>query len=210
MSRCFLTGTGFQELEIGMQLIPGFQPRRCGVIRGKPKEVQGQPYGELVLLFLEEIPPSQLAVRIINLKNRGEVAGFMFQNNQHKKRFRQICGDREYESLCSNHGQAAAVFLLSADSFLWERAKPCITKKGIRYGEMAIRGIEPDGYALFCAAKEMCGGIPRLSLSELGDPDLISDRLLQVILSGILISRHGIGIMTEKEERTGRRNGKHC
>ncbi len=210
MSRCFLTGTGYQELEIGMQLIPGFQPRRCGVIRGKPKEMHGQPYGELVLLFLEEIPPSQLAVRIINLKNRGEVAGFMFRNSQHKKRFRQICGDRGYESLCSNHGQAAAVFLLSADSFLWERAKPCITKKGIRYGEMAIRGIEPDGYALFCAAKEMCGGIPRLSLSELGDPDLISDGLLQVILSGILISRHGIGIMTEKEERTGRRNGKHC
>ena len=112
--------------------------------------------------------------------------------------------------MCAYHGRAAALFLLSADNFLWNQAKPCITKNGIRYREMAVHGIEPDGYALLCAAKEMCGGRPGLSLSELGDPELISDRLLQVILSGILISRHGIGIMAEKEEKKGRRLEKTC
>lgn len=193
-----------------MQQIPGFQPRRCGVIRGRPEKTADVPYGELVLLFVEEIPPSRLAVRIINLKNRGEVRRFMFQNGQHKKRFREICENGDYPFLCSDHGRAAALFLLSADTFLWDRAKPCITKDGIRYKEMAVHGIEPDGYALLCAAKEMCGGRPGLSLSELGDPELISDRLLQVILSGILISRHGIGITAEKEEKKGRGPGKAC
>lgn len=206
----FLQGTALRELESEMRQIPGFSPRRSGIIRGKPDQREAAPYGELVLLFLEEIPPSRLAVRIINLKNRGEVKQFMFRSGQHKKRFREICENGEYGFLYSDHGQAAAVFLLSADTFLWGRAKPCITKQGIRYREMAVHGIEPDGYALFCAAKEMCGGTPRLSLSELGDPELISDRLLQVILSGILISRHGIGIMAEKEERKGRRPGKTC
>lgn len=172
--------------------------------------MQAAPYRELMLLFLEEIPPSRLAVRIIDLKNRGEVEGSMFWSDQHKKRFREICGNGEYDFLHSNHGQAAAVFLLSADPFLWDRAKQCITKKGIRYREMAVHGIEPDGYALFCAAKEMCGGTPRLSLSELGDKELISDQLLQVILTGILISRHGIGILTEKEEKKGKRAGNTC
>ena len=202
--------TALRELESGMRQIPGFAPRRSGVIRGKPERTRAAPYGELVLLFLEEIPPSRLAVRIINLKNRGEVKEFMFRSGQHKKRFGEICGNGEYDFLRSDHGQAAAMFLLSADTFLWDQARLCITKKGIRYREMAVHGIEPDGYALFCAAKEMCGGTPRLSLSELGDPELISDRLLQVILSGILISRHGIGIMAEKEERKGRRPEKPC
>ena len=160
--------------------------------------------------FLEEIPPSRLAVRIINLKNRGEVKEFMFRSGQHKKRFREICGNGDYVSLCADHGRAAALFLLSADNFLWNQAKPCITKNGIRYREMEVHGIEPDGYALLCAAKEMCGGRPGLSLSELGDPELIGDRLLQVILTGILISRHGIGIMAEKEERKGRGPEKKC
>lgn len=193
-----------------MRQIPGFQPRRCGVIRGKPEKMADVPYGELVLLFVGEIPPSRLAARIIDLKNRGEVAGFVFQSGQHNKRFREICENGDYPFLCSDHGRAAALFLLSADTFLWDRAKPCIKKDGIRYKEMAVHGIEPDGYALLCAAKEMCGGRPGLSLSELGDPELISDRLLQVILSGILISRHGIGITAEKEEKKGRGPGKKC
>ena len=210
MGRHFLQGSGFQELEAGMQQIPGFAPRRCGVIRGKPEQTQAVPYGELVLLFLEEIPPSRMAVRIINLKNRGEVKEFMFRSGQHKKRFREICGSGEYDFLHSDYGRAAAVFLLSADSFLWDRAKKCITGERIRYQEIVVHGIEPDGYALFCAAKEMCGGTPRLSLSELGDPEVISDRLLQVILTGILISRHGIGSLAEKEEKKGRRPGKTC
>ena len=202
--------TALRELESGMRQIPGFSPRRSGIIRGRPEQMQPVPYGELVRFFLEEIPPSRLAVRIINLKNRGEVKEFMFRSGQHKKRFREICGSGEYDFLHSDHGQAAAVFLLSADTFLWGRAKPCITKQGIRYRKMAVHGIEPDGYALFCAAKEMCGGTPRLSLSELGDPELIGDRLLQVILTGILISRHGIGIMAEKEEKKGRGPEKKC
>ena len=202
--------TALRELESGMRQIPGFAPRRSGIIRGRPEQMQPAPYGELVRFFLEEIPPSRLAVRIINLKNRGEVKEFMFRSGQHKKRFREICGNGDYVSLCADHGRAAALFLLSADTFLWDRAKTCITKDGIRYKEMAVHGIEPDGYALLCAAKEMCGGRPGLSLSELGDPELIGDRLLQVILTGILISRHGIGIMAEKEERKGRRPGKTC
>lgn len=208
MTGRFFQGTGLGELETGMRQIPGFTPRRSGVIRGKPEPGSALPYGELILLFLEELPPSRLAVRILVLKNRGEVTGFMFRDNQHKRRFRQFCGSGAYDFLYSDRGQAAAVFLLSADPFLWERAKSGITGKGIRYGEIAVHGIEPDGYALFCAAKEMCGGSPRLSLSELGDPELINDRLLRVILNGILISRHGMEIMTEQGEKEGRRAGK--
>lgn len=202
--------TALRELESGMRQIPGFSPRRSGIIRGRPEQMQPAPYGELVRFFLAEIPPSRLTVRIINLKSRGEVKEFMFRSGQHKKRFREICGNGDYVSLCADHGRAAALFLLSADTFLWDRAKTCITKDGIRYKEMAVHGIEPDGYALLCAAKEMCGGRPGLSLSELGNPELISDRLLQVILSGILISRHGIGITAEKEEKKGRGPEKKC
>ena len=88
--------TALRELESGMRQIPGFSPRRSGIIRGRPEQMQPAPYGELVRFFLEEIPPSRLAVRIINLKNRGEVKEFMFRSGQHKKRFREICGNGDY------------------------------------------------------------------------------------------------------------------
>lgn len=208
MAGYFFQGTGLGELESHMRQVPGFSPRRSGVIRGKEKQELSIPYGELVRLFLEEIPPSRLAMRILVLKNRGEVTGFMFRDNQHQKRFRQFCGSGAYDFLYSDHGQAAAVFLLSADPFLWDRAKPYITENGIRHGEIRVHGIEPEGYALFCGAKEMCGGLPRLSLSELGDPELVGDGLLRVLLNGILISRHGIRILAEQKEKEERRAGK--
>ncbi len=208
MAGYFFQGTGLGELESHMRQVPGFLPHRSGIIRGKEKQELSAPYGELVRLFLEEIPPSRLSVRILNLKNRGEATGFMFRDNQHKMRFRQFFGSGAYDFLYSDHGQAAAVFLLSADPFLWERAKPYITENGIRHGEIRVHGIEPEGYALFCGAKEMCGGQPRLSLSELGDPELVGDGLLRVLLNGILISRHGIRILAEQKENEGRRDGK--
>lgn len=220
MAKRFLPDTDLRELEGEMRQIPGFTPRRSGVIRGKAGLGQAAPYGELVLLFLGEIPPSHLSGRIMNLKNRGEVESFMFQNSRHKKAFRQVCEGNDQGAFQSNYGLAAAVFLLSADLFLWERARESVTKNGIRYQEIKVCGIEPEGYALFCAAKEMCGGNPKLSLSELGDKELISDSLLRLILNGILISRHGIGItagnettieeMAGIERRKRRGTGKTC
>ena len=47
-----------------------------------------------------------------------------------------------------------------------------------------------------------------MSLSELGDPELVGDGLLRVLLNGILISRHGIRILAEQKENEGRRDGK--
>lgn len=56
--------TALRELESGMRQIPGFSPRRSGIIRGRPEQMQPAPYEELVRFFLEEIPPSRLAVRM--------------------------------------------------------------------------------------------------------------------------------------------------
>lgn len=201
MPKCFFKGTSLEVWENGMQQVPGFLPRRSGVIRGRTEKKRQASYGELMLLLLWEIPPSEFSVRMINMKNRGELGRFLFQDNGHKKRFREKRQGRICLLLESDYGFAAAVFLLSADPFLWDRAGKHITENGIQYRKIFIHGVEPDGYALFCAARKMSGHGPGLALAELGDPELINDRLLQIILGGILISRHGLWVLKEGGRR---------
>lgn len=196
MGRCFAPGTALGELELGMRRIPGFTIRRPGFIRGGGDGMA--PYGELLWRFSREIPPSGLAGRIKGFMMKGDGMEFMFRNGWHEKRFRGLLKSGDYGFLFSDDGLAAAAYLLSADTFLWGRAKGFIKREGIRFGGIRVHGVDTDGYALFCAAKAVLGRRPGLSLSELGDEELIGDGLLKVILSGILISRHGLGVMGEK------------
>lgn len=107
-----------------------------------------------------------------------------------------------FPGLWTEPGFAAAVFLLSSDAGIWEQAAPHVSERGIDYKTFHVNGVDLDGYAIFCAAKELGTGKPYLKLSELGDAELIHDGLLLLILHSILISRHGIGIIYGEEEET--------
>lgn len=202
MGRCFAPGTALGEIEAGMRRIPGFTPRRSGFIResGDDGKNGRAPYGELLWRFAREIPSSNLEGRVMGLTVKEGGMEFTFRNGWHEKRFRGLLKSGDYGFLFYDYGLAAAAYLLSADTFLWGRAKGFIAREGIRFGGIRVHGVDPDGYALFCAAKAVLGRRPGLSLSELGDEELIGDGLLKVILSGILISRHGLSVMGKEEK----------
>ena len=205
-----MKGTRLESVEIEMRKIPGFAPRRSGFIRRKAESLRGpegkeaskkEPvsYEELVAGFLKDIPSSRLNGRIRVYRKKG-VMKFKFLNGEHKKRFQEALKDSGWPLLSSDNGFGAAIYLLSADAFLWDRAKGFITEKAIAYNKIRIHGVDLDGYALFCAAKEVCGSSVHLTLSELGDRDLISDTLFEVLLNGILISRHGLETVLKSRE----------
>ncbi len=202
MGSCYLKGTSLEMVEVQMRQVPGFSPRRFGIVRkkrGRPGgmeregggEEQPVSYGELLEGFLKEVPPSKLSGRIQGLQKK-EVMKFKFRDGEHKKRFREWQRESGHPLLYKDNGFGAAIYLLSADVFLWEQTKAWIGENSISYEKIGIHGVDLEGYALFCAAKEVCGGSARLSLSELGDRELIGDPLFAVLLNGILISRHGL------------------
>lgn len=204
MGRYFLQDTTLAALEREMQQIPGFE---TGIVRHSRKEYcfrrsgQALPQQEMLGLLLKEIPNPVLSARI--RKSYRESGGMepMFRSTEHKRRFQGLCQDSHFPALAADNRFAAAVFLLCADTFLWNRAKPHVTAAKIEYSGISIRGIDTDGYALFYAAKEMTDGAPHFTRSELGDPELINERLFKVIVTGILISRHGMkAVMRGKGE----------
>ena len=229
----FMKGTSIAELEREMQQVPGFGPRKSGVIRSrqagetargescryvnvwraeKEQGMDGQLYaaanGEmlpafyqiLLRLLAEELPGSALTVRVGKLQEEGETRVMFFKSEKHRRRFRALMRCGLYPGLVTEPGFAVAVFLLSSEEKLWEKAGPFVQERTIDYSRFRLHGADLDSYATFCVAKALCTGKPYVSLSELGDPELFHDGLLRLIIHAVLISRHGIGAVLNEEE----------
>lgn len=123
-----------------------------------------------------------------------------FKSEKHRRRFRALMRCGLYPGLVTEPGFAVAVFLLSSEEKLWEKAGPFVQERTIDYSRFRLHGADLDSYATFCVAKELCTGKPYVSLSELGDPELFHDGLLRLIIHAVLISRHGIGAVLNEEE----------
>ncbi len=175
----FMRDTPLAAIEIEMQLIPGFTPRACGTFRSQQRYVNPNPirYEELLRLFLKEIELQALALRVqriikvVNSLEESEVNQMHFRNAEHKKRFQSICKSGLFPKLEESYGYAAAIFLLSADAFVWSKTKNCVDSQLIHFDAIRIHGVDLDGYAIFHMAKELYSGKSHIPVSELSDPD---------------------------------------
>ena len=89
-------------------------------------------------------------------------------------------------------------FLLSADKFLWKKARGALTGYSVNFKSLDIAGISTEGYALFTAAKAVYHGNADISINELGDVNLIDDSTVMTIFAGVMLFRNGIGLLNWK------------
>ena len=87
------------------------------------------------------------------------------------------------------------LFFLSADKFLWKKARGALTGYSVNFKSLDITGISTEGYALFTAAKAVYHGSADISINELGDANLIDDSIVMTIFAGIMLFRDGIGLL---------------
>ena len=80
-------------------------------------------YQILLRLLAEELPGSALTVRVGKLREEGENGIMFFKSEEHRRRFRALMRCGLYPGLVTESGFAAAVFLLSSEERLWEKAR---------------------------------------------------------------------------------------
>ncbi len=95
----------------------------------------------------------------------------------------------------------AAIYLLTADHVLWGMAEGAVHPELIEFSAVSIRGIGLDGYVMFHCAKDLYKGTNRLSLSELTDPELISDGTFWTVVTAFLVRRYGAEVLEEERSR---------
>ena len=193
----FMSGTRHQAIEIEMQLIPKFVPRTSGIYIKQERCKNEAPIQseELLRQLFKEVELHALAQRVQTLINKSEVDDTLFRNLTHKKRFNSIYKSGLFPELDDSNGYTAAIFLLSADTFLWNRAKEYITSNQIYFDDIRIGGVDLDGYAIFHMAKELYSGNVHVTVAELSDKEVINDKLLRLMFHSFLVRRNGINIL---------------
>lgn len=219
MAAQFMRNTKYANSEFEMQMIPGFAPRRCGMSvsrfdcsactdktrKGKCGGTAGCiclrerfvagciPLKELLDVMAREVRERPFVARVSRL-SRQPIP--LFETSDHQIRFEAAYR----ENLTGFAGQTAAVFLLTADPFLWGKARQAVDPEGIRFPDIHIHGVDLDGYVLFHTAKDLYSGTKHISLSELTDPELVSDSAFRLLVTAFLIRRYGTAVILKSME----------
>lgn len=207
----FMSDTPYARLEQEMQHIPGFRPRGSGMIISQfsgcserqrhPCEriVAGcVPFNTLLGVMAEEVAVSPFVSRVGRLTAGRNPCLF-----QHGHRERFLAMGEKCSRTMEESATCSAVYLLSADRFLWSRALEKVDREGMHFTEIRIHGVDLDGYVLFHMARDLYQGSRHIRLSELTDPELVSDWAFEKIMTACVIRRYGSSVLREEERSIG-------
>ena len=146
---------------------------------------------EAVRAAFSGISDADLHLRLSQIYGK-EKKNAMFQNDRHKNLF-----EMHWKLLRKADNRAlAALYLLTADSALWNCCKCHLNERGkLNFAAIRLVALSADGYALWKAIKELQNGQRQISLCELADREVISDRAFRLITQAAAIARFGIAVL---------------
>lgn len=111
-----------------------------------------------------------------------------FANNRHEDRFLGYIGKNPGpHPVC----KITAVYMLTGEKDLWERAENAVTSRAIHFDQIDVAGISDYGYALLCLARDFFYGTTHATLKDFSNNYIIADRILYLTLTAIKIGRNG-------------------
>lgn len=130
--------------------------------------------------------------RLSHLYDRKDDTPMIFQTDQHRQRF-------EAQKLYlrkPDHCSLAVLYLLTADHTLWSRTRQYLSDRGrVDLQVVRLGDVSTDCYALWKAVKELQTGQRQISLRELADGSVISDRAFRLIVQAVTIARFGAAVL---------------
>ena len=101
----------------------------------------------------------------------------------------------------SNNAALAALYLLTADSRLWNQVKDCVQHNQILFDQMRPKNHSINSYVLFSVAKDLSLGTNHMTLCDLADTELIPPKVFAIICNSMAIYRLGLDAIQEVPER---------
>ena len=217
MSRYFMRETPLRAMEHLMMSQPGHKPRGGGMYRHPfyytPKDVECeycQNYDRKNPCFLcectcleERIEAGVLELNEFvrdcftpslepQLQERmrqqfGEEKSHFFLSDAHRRRW------THWRALCwrLSDRNKAALFLLTAYESLWRRMIWKCGNDGFDFQSIYLKGIKPELYSVYQAAKAIAVGSPNITLADLASPELVTDEAFQLIICALLMAKYG-------------------
>lgn len=192
-----------RSLERMMQGIPNFAPRGHGVIVSYGP---GDAAVERIFASQKEFQEILAGIRYPPLEQR--VQKYQKESGGKRMEFRNDKHRTVFEEAVRRLGRGgnarlAALYLLTADHRLWMAARHACQDSRICFDKIRLKGSTEDGYALYCAARDLYLGTKSLTIREISDPGLIAPKTFALILNGMAIRRFGPGVLCPGMERYG-------
>lgn len=122
-------------------------------------------------------------------------ATVFFRNEIHKKVFREQMS--KLQGKPSNQ-YVAAIYLLCADKKSWDCAKHIIGENIIDFKRLKYTSLSPRGYTLFRIAQDIYIGTTHIGMKDLCDRYIVTNELIQLITTSILMSQNLISSKCSK------------
>ncbi len=164
----FTNNPKLRKLEAFMQEVPNFPPKYGERVYKELEEQILLLAIEKAVMELKKVPFMQ---KTQYLYERNE-ATMKFRNEQHRCTFLNEIKNRSF----SNYKLIAALYLLTADSKLWDSAKEFVEKEDIDFSSIHLKSGSENAYTLYCAAKDLYNGNRHLAIDDIADSGLIKNK----------------------------------
>ena len=199
----FTETEALRELEILMQMIPGFQPKGYGSMV-MPDQIyiylQEPPpptYQEMIADTMHAVRYRLFLQRVEELLIESEMRPMNYLSNHHQKLFRMAIQKKDRK----NYAQLSALYLFTADPRLWRIMRHQVEANLIRFDRRKLCGLNEYTYPLYCAAKDLYMGTRHLTIRDLADRELISPKQFAAICNAMAIRRFGLKAVEPAEKK---------
>ena len=205
LKKMYFTNEKLCVLECEMVKKPNFEKRASGVrilSSGSMKTKMTSPdsytvYEDMLKRMLREIRYSALNERVNQAMHQKKSEEYIFQDDRHRIRFNNLLQAGELREIRSSPAFVSALFLLTADPFVWYRTSHCVSDGAIYFYD-SLWGANPSNQFLYQTARDIYRGFMHLSLTDLCSSTVISDQLLSLLMTAFLLRRYGISILENK------------
>lgn len=118
-----------------------------------------------------------------------------YKNGKHRDRFAEAIRKKDKKDF----RLIAALYLLTSDIRVWNLAKQYVSRTKIDFENTWLPNIHPNGYTLFCCAKDIYLETQYLAIADFIYRDLIPDKMFGLINNAIAICRYGLIAISERE-----------
>ncbi len=161
---------------------------KCGCIEERIEAVAIR-YAEFMKYTLDPIKNKAFQNRFTKyINDESEMKFMLFRGNAHKEMF-----ERSIErSLNSDNAMLSALYLLTAEKYLWSKVRCAVSNNDINFSAVRLGNVSTDAYTLYMTARDLYSGTAHITVSDLADTDLITNKMFGILCNAMAIRRYGI------------------
>lgn len=126
-------------------------------------------------------------------------SGSMFLNAEHRQRMEYLKIRLGNSRRRDKPAYFAAMYLLTANEDIYDRAANCFCRKGIEFDYAMLKNISPHNYTLFSAARDIYTDATGVTLSDLANGEVTDTLVFSLITNALLIARYGCAVLAIRE-----------